>query len=111
VRVTAWRVQDTGLVAVPGSFRRLPGSRVRHLRGEGPTWPVRVVLELEGDELRVTNADDGAPVGTWGRDEVGLGQVVDGPPVQLVLTVDDRPHLLAAPSDAATAALVAALAR
>jgi hypothetical protein len=111
VRVTAWRVQDTGLVAVPGPFRRLPGSRVRHLRGAGPTWPVRVVLELDDAELRVTGADDGAVVGAWPREDTTVQRVADGPPVQLVLTVDGRPHLLAAAADADTAALLSALAR
>jgi hypothetical protein len=52
--VEAWRVQDTGLVAAPGPFRRLPGSAVRHLRGEGPLWPARVALELDDRELRVS---------------------------------------------------------
>ena len=110
MRVTAWRVQDTGLVAAPGPFRRLPGSLVRHLRGEGPSWPVQVVLDLEDDELRVATAD-GAPIGTWPRDAVEVRRVGDGPPVQLVLTVDGQPHLLAAAANADTAAFLAALAR
>jgi hypothetical protein len=111
VRVAAWRVQDTGLVAAPGPFRRLPGSRVRHLRGEGIPWPVRVVLELDDDELRVGAADGGAVVGAWRRDEVTVRRVAEGPPVQLVLTVGGQAHLLAAAADADTAALLAALAR
>ena len=44
-RVEAWRVHDTGLVAVPSRFRRL-GGLVRHLQGQGDRWPDRVVLEV-----------------------------------------------------------------
>ena len=110
MRVAAWRVQDTGLVAAPGPFRRLPGSAVRHLRGEGPAWPVQVVLELDDAELRVTTAA-GSIVGAWPRDEVALRLVAAGPPVQLVLTVDGQPHLLVAAADEDTAALLTALAR
>jgi hypothetical protein len=108
--VEAWRVQDTGLVAAPGPFRRLPGSAVRHLRGEGAIWPVQVVLELDDDELRVTSGDDSASVGAWSRDAVGARRVAGGPPVQFVLTVAGEPHLLAAAADGDTAALLAALA-
>jgi hypothetical protein len=108
--VAAWRVQDTGLVAAPGPFRRLPGSRVRHLRGEGPTWPVQLVLELDDDQLRVSGAD-GVAVGTWARQDVSVRRVADGPPVQLVLTVDAQPHLLAVAAGPDTEALLTALAR
>ena len=49
MRVDAWRVHDTGLVAVPTRFRRL-GGLVRHLQGSGEPWPDQVVLELLADE-------------------------------------------------------------
>jgi hypothetical protein len=106
--VEAWRVQDTGLVAAPGPFRRLPGSAVRHLRGEGPLWPARVALELDDRELRVSG--DGGEVGVWPRADVTARRVASGPPVHFVLTVAGQAHLLAAAADGETAALLAALA-
>ena len=55
-RVEAWRVHDTGLVAVPSRFRRL-GGLVRHLQGQGEPWPDQVALEVVDGELRVTGPD------------------------------------------------------
>ena len=105
--VRAWRVHDTGLVAVPGRFRRL-GGRVRHHRGAGPAWPERVDLAVEDGGLRVQGVD-GAELGAWPVAEVHTRQVTPGPPVQFVLEVDGGAHLLAAPADASTAALLARL--
>ena len=45
MRIEAWRVHDTGLVAAPGPFRRLPGA-VRHHQGRGEPWPARVTLSV-----------------------------------------------------------------
>jgi hypothetical protein len=110
VRVAAWRVQDSGLVAAPGPFRRLPGSRVRHLRGDGPEWPVRVVLDLGDDELRVTDATgEREVVGAWSRTEVRARRVTAGPPVQFVLELPGQVQLLAAAAAPATDDLLAAL--
>jgi hypothetical protein len=110
VRVAAWRVQDTGLVAAPGPFRRLAGSRVRHLRGDGPVWPVQVVLDLDGDVLRAVDASgDGAVVGTWPRGEVRVRRVAAGPPVQFVLELAGQAQLLAAAAEPDTEAFLAAL--
>lgn len=109
MRLTAWRVQDTGLVAAPGPFRRLPGSAVRHLRGDGPTWPVEVELVVDGDEVRASGPD-GAGLGGWPRAEVVARRVAGGPPVQFVLEVPGQRHLLAAAAGPATEALLSALA-
>jgi hypothetical protein len=103
VRIEAWRVHDTGLVAAPGPFRRLPGA-VRHHQGRGPAWPAQVALELTDDELVV----DG--VGTWLRADVSVRIVSDGPPVSFVIELPDAAHLLAAPADEPTSAFLAALA-
>jgi hypothetical protein len=108
VRVEAWRVHDTGLVAVPTQFRRLRG-QVRHLQGRGDPWPDRVVLEVVGDELRVSAAD--REVGAWSLTDVTAARVGDGPPVSFALTVPHGSHLLAAAADAATAELLDALTR
>ena len=107
MRVQAWRVADTGLVAAPGRFRRLPG-RVRHHQGAGPLWPSEVVLELVDGELRVWAGDE--LVGSWAQADVELRQVTAGPPVQFILELPDQAQLLAAASGPATEALLAALA-
>jgi hypothetical protein len=106
-RVEAWRVHDTGLVAVPTRFRRL-GGLVRHLQGHGERWPDQVVLELDDDRLSAV-ASDGSSLGTWPVAEVTAQRVADGPPVHFVLEVPGAAHLLAAPADATTDALLAAL--
>src|SRR5690606_28430737 len=116
VMIRAWRVHDTGLVAAPSRFRRLPGA-VRHHQGAGPPWPAAVGLEVDDGVLRVTDVTDGADgadgdgheVGRWPVHEVVARQVSPGPPVQFVVEVAGGAHLLAAPADAATAALLAAL--
>ncbi len=102
MQIEAWRVHDTGLVAVPGPFRRLGGA-VRHLRGRGEPLPARVTLVLCEDELVV----DG--VGSWPRADVVVRQVSAGPPVTFILQLPDATHLLAAPADATTTAFLAAL--
>ena len=107
MRIEAWRVHDTGLVAAPGPYRRLPG-RVRHHQGQGAAWPDTVVLELTDDELVVTSGA-ATEVGRWPRSEVSVRPVAAGPPVSFVIAVPGGSHLLAAPADATTAALVAAL--
>ena len=106
-RVEAWRVHDTGLVAVPTRFRRL-GGLVRHLQGHGDRWPDQVVLELDDDRLSA-GASDGSSLGTWPVADVTVQRVADGPPVHFVLEVPGAAHLLAAPADATTYALLAAL--
>ena len=106
-RVEAWRVHDTGLVAVPSRFRRL-GGLVRHHQGHGDPWPDRVSLELQGEHLRVIGPD--GDVGAWPRGEVAATRQSSGPPVHFVLEVPGAAHLLAAPQDAATEAFLAALA-
>jgi hypothetical protein len=110
VRVAAWRVQDTGLVAAPGPYRRLPGSAVRHLRGEGDPWPVEVVLELDDDRLVATDTSGDVVVGAWPRTEVTARQVAAGPPVQFVLQLPGESQLLAAAADPDTFELLTALA-
>ncbi|MFL6207165.1 MAG: hypothetical protein ACJ739_17615 [Acidimicrobiales bacterium] len=105
MRVEAWRVHDTGLVALPTRFRRL-GGLVRHLQGQGDGWPARVVLELvDGDGLRVSGPD--GELGTWRRDEVRAAKQSSGPPVHFVLEVPGGAHLLAAPAGAEIDALLA----
>jgi hypothetical protein len=100
VTVRAWAVQDSGLVAVPGPFRRLPGA-VRHLQGRGEPWPSEVTLTLTEHELVV------AGVGSWPRADVRFRWIADGPPVTFVVDVPSGAHLLAAPADDATTALLA----
>ncbi len=107
IEVEAWRVQDTGLVAVPTRFRRL-GGLVRHLQGHGDRWPDRVTLLLTDTELRATSA--GGPVGAWPRGEVTATRQTSGPPVQLVLEVPGGTHLLAAAAGPAVDALLEGLA-
>ena len=93
VEVEAWRVHDTGLVAVPTRFRRL-GGLVRHLQGQGDRWPTGVTLVLTDSELRATSP--GGTLGAWPRREVTATRQADGPPVQFVLEVPGGSHLLAA---------------
>jgi len=106
IRVEAWRVHDTGLVAVPTRYRRL-GGLVRHLQGAGPRWPDQVVLEVAGDQLRVSGPD--GDLGAWPIDQVTVVRQSSGPPVHFVLDVPGASHLLAAPADAATEALLTLL--
>jgi len=103
VQIQAWRVHDTGLVAVPGPFRRLTGA-VRHLQGRGTPWPDRVTLVLHDDDLVV----DG--VGSWPRSDVPVRPVPAGPPVTFIVQLPDAAPPLAAPADAATTAFLTALA-
>jgi hypothetical protein len=106
LRMRVWRVHDTGLVAVPPRFRRL-GGLVRHLQGRGDAWPAEVVLKLDDERLRV-EAATGA-VGTWSVAEVSATIVSLGPPLTFTLEIPGAVHLLAAPADAATEALLARL--
>jgi hypothetical protein len=107
VEVEAWRVHDTGLVAVPTRFRRL-GGLVRHLQGQGDPWPAAVTLVLSDEELRVTSA--GGLVGAWPRGEVRATRRSSGPPVQLVLEVPGSTQLLAAAAGPDVEALLTELA-
>ena len=102
MRIEAWRVHDTGLVAAPGPFRRLPGA-VRHHRGRGPAWPAQVTLELTDDELVVVD------VGVWPRTDVSVRIMAEGPPVSFVVELPEAAHLLAAPADDRTRAFLDAL--
>jgi hypothetical protein len=106
VRVEAWRVHDTGLVAAPGPFRRLSGA-VRHHQGQGEAWPARVVLEVVGGELRASSVD--GSLGAWPLPSVSVRAAAAGPPVSFILQLPDAAHLLAAPADDRTTALLAAL--
>jgi hypothetical protein len=105
--VQAWRVHDTGLVAVPSRFRRL-GGLVRHLQGHGDAWPDAVTLTVDEGALRVTGPD-GAAVGIWPLAEVRVTPVAAGPPRSFVLEVPDAAQLLAAAAAPATDAVLAAL--
>jgi hypothetical protein len=107
VRVRAWQVHDTGLVAAPGRFRRLPG-RVRHHQGAGERWPDQLELAL-GDEELVVSDRTGAELGRWPRREVTVRLVAQGPPVSFVIEVPGAAHLVAAAADPTTAGLLAAL--
>lgn len=102
MRIDAWQVHDSGLVAAPGPFRRLPGG-VRHHQGRGEAWPTRVTLELSDGELVVPG------VGAWPLAAVTVHTVTTGPPVSFVVQVPGAEHLLAAAADAATTAFLAAL--
>lgn len=102
VTVRAWQVADTGLVAVPGRFRRLPGA-VRHHQGQGERWPDQVTLILDRGRLTV------AGTGEWPVDEVSVRRVSAGPPVTFVIEVPAGAHMLAAAGDQATELLLAAL--
>lgn len=103
VEIEAWRVQDTGLVAAPGPFRRLSGA-VRHHQGQGEAWPDRVTLSVADDQLVVPG------VGTWPRGDVRARLVSVGPPVTFVVQLPGAAHLLAAPATSATMELIDALA-
>lgn len=96
-------MQDTGLVAAPGPFRRLPGA-VRHHHGQGAPWPDQVTLVLTDDELFVEG------VGSWPRSGVTIRPMSAGPPVTFVVQLPEAAHLLAAAAAEATAAFLAALA-
>jgi hypothetical protein len=76
---------------------------VRHHRGQGAPWPDRVVLELADDELTVEG------IGSWPAAEVSVQVVGHGPPITFVVRLPDAAHLLAAPADEVTAALLEAL--
>jgi len=106
VRVEAWRVHDTGLVALPSRFRRLHGL-VRHLQGHGARWPDTVTLVVVDGRLGVTSA--GGPVGSWPVEAVVVSRVSAGPPVSFVLELPDATHLLAAAATPGTESLLAAL--
>lgn len=106
VKVEAWRVHDTGLVAVPSRFRRL-GGVVRHLQGSGDPWPDSVTLAIVDSQLRVTTA--AGAVGAWPLADVNVHRVSDGPPVSFVVEVPGGAHLLAAAADEATGSLLALL--
>ena len=105
-RLEAWRVHDTGLVAVPTRFRRL-GGLVRHLQGQGDPWPEQVVLEVVGDQLRVTGP--GGVVGCWPTGAVTATRQSSGPPVHFVLETPQGGQLLAAAAGPAVDALLEAL--
>lgn len=105
VRLSAWRVHDTGLVTAPGRFRRLGGA-VRHHQGRGAAWPEQVELVLSHDRLTV-RAAAGAEVGDWPRSEVRVQRVAVGPPATFVVEVPDQAHLLAAAGPDLEALLVA----
>lgn len=102
--VEAWRVHDTGLVAVPSRFRRL-GGLVRHLQGHGEPWPDHVTLAVVEGSLEVASAS--GPVGSWPLAEVSVLRVSAGPPTTFVLELPDAAHLLAAPATPVTQALLA----
>ncbi len=93
LKIEAWQVEDTGLVTVPGRFRRLRGA-VRHHRGDGDVWPARVALTLDAGDLLVTGPD-GEPVGVWPEADVCAVKVGDGPPVTFILEVPGTRQLLA----------------
>ncbi len=104
--VSAWRVHDSGLVAVPSRFRRL-GGLVRHHRGTGADWPREVVLAVDGAALVVTGPD--GEVGRWPRVDVAARRVSAGPPVQFVVEVPGSAQLLAAAAGDDLDVLLAAL--
>jgi hypothetical protein len=104
--VQAWRVHDTGLVAVPSRLRRL-GGLVRHLQGHGDAWPDAVTLALADGVLHVTSP--AGNVGAWPLAEVGATLVAAGPPVSFVLEVPDATQLLAAAAGPTTDELLAAI--
>jgi hypothetical protein len=106
LRVEAWRVHDTGLVAVPSRFRRL-GGLVRHLQGQGERWPDAVTLLLSADSLQVTGP--AGLVGTWPVTDVRVHDVATGPPVSFVLEVPGGAHLLSAAAGPTTDSLLAQL--
>ena len=97
-KVAAWQVRDSGLVTVPGRFRRLSGA-VRHHRGEGD-WPESVVLSIVDDGLVVDE------VGRWPLAVVSGRLISHGPPVTFVLEGPAGAFLLAAPGTPATLRLI-----
>jgi hypothetical protein len=103
LRVAAWRVRDTGLAPTPARHRRLPGTP-RHHQGLGDPWPDHVTLVVQGDELVVEG------VGRWSVSAIAVQPLSAGPPATFVVEVPGSSHLLAAPADETTAALLAALA-
>lgn len=104
--VVAWRVHDTGLVALPSRFRRL-GGLVRHLQGEGTPWPHSVTLAIVGAELEVRAA--AGSVGSWPVADVHASRLPGGPPTSFVLEVPGASHLLAAAEGAGIDSLLDAL--
>lgn len=100
-------MHDTGIVAMAGPFRRLPGLLRQH-QGRGEPWPDRVVLELTEPELVVSDAS-GVALGRWPRADVALRRTSAGPPVTFVVQLPGASHLLAAAAGAATESLLAAL--
>jgi hypothetical protein len=107
IEVSAWRVHDSGLVAVPSRFRRL-GGLVRHHRGAGPAWPRDVTLVVDGDEL-IARGTDGE-LGRWARADVRAQRITPGPPVHFTLEVPGGAQLLAAAAGPDVDALLDALA-
>jgi hypothetical protein len=103
LQVSAWRVRDTGLAPAPGRHRRLPGA-LRHHQGVGDAWPDHVTLLVRDGELVVGG------VGRWPLSAVAVQPLSAGPPMTFVVEVPGSSHLLAAPADETTAALLAALA-
>ena len=105
--IEAWRVHDSGLVAVADRFRRLPGV-VRHHRGEGDPWPDRVRLAVVDGTLVVTTPS-GSSVGRWPRADIELRALSQGPPVTFTVRLPGATHLLAAAATEATTRFLAAL--
>ncbi len=104
--VVAWRVHDSGLVAVPSRFRRL-GGRVRHLQGQGDPWPDTVTLCVVDGHLEVS-APSGE-VGRWRLADVTARRIAAGPPVTFTVEVPGGSHLVAAAAGAGTDSLLATL--
>ena len=93
-QVRAWRPEDSGLLPLPGPFRRTEGA-VHAPRGRAARWPVDVQLERTRDEL-VVRAGSGDEVGRWPWPDVSLDVLVDGPPVTFVVRLPGEAHLVAA---------------
>lgn len=108
MRIEAWQVHDTGLVAAPGSFRRLAGA-VRHHRGQGEPWPERVIMELVDDRLVVTT-EHATVIGEWPVGDVTLRRVTAGPPVTFVVQLPGEARLVAAAAGPDIDAMLAAMA-
>jgi hypothetical protein len=102
-RVEAWRAHDSGLVAWPGPFRRLPGG-LRHHRGQGDPWPDQVTLVVADGQLTVPG------VGAWPLAEVSVDVRSQGPPVTFVVRLPGAAHLLSAAAGSSTTELLALLA-
>ena len=104
-RVEAWRVHDTGLVAVPSRFRRL-GGLVRHLQGHGDALAGRASRSRSATASCASTGPTGA-VGALAAAEVA--RHASWPPARrcsFVLEVPGAAHLLAAAAGAATDALL-----